>query len=78
MVIRLRRMRWARHAARVEDKNRCRLLVEECEGKRIFEIPKRRWEDNIELCLEGIRWELVDKINLAHCRGQLVRMRGQD
>jgi len=52
----------------VEDKNVCRLLVEESEEKRIFEIPRRRWEDNIEMCLEGIRWVGVDRINLAHCR----------
>jgi hypothetical protein len=52
----------------VEDKNVWRLLVEESEGKRIFEIPRGRWEDNIEMRLEGIRWEGVDMINLAHCR----------
>jgi hypothetical protein len=46
----------------------CRLLVEESEGKRIIEIPRRRWEDNIEICLEGIKWDGVDRINLAHCR----------
>jgi len=44
-------VRWAGHAARVEDKNVCGLLVEESEEKRIFEIPRRRWEDNIEMCL---------------------------
>ena len=64
-VTRLTRMRWAVHAARVEDKNICRLLVGKSEGKRIFEIPRGRWEDNIEIRLEGIRWEGVERINLA-------------
>jgi hypothetical protein len=53
----------------VEDKNVWKLLIEESEGKR---IPRGRWEVNwevnIEMCLEGIRWEGVDRINLAHCR----------
>jgi hypothetical protein len=57
VVIRLRKIRWAGHAARADDKNVCRLLVEESEGKRLFDISSGR---TILQC--------VDRINVAKDR----------
>jgi hypothetical protein len=45
-VIKLRRMRWAGHVARVgEGKGVYRVLVGRPEGKRPLGRPRRRWED---------------------------------
>jgi hypothetical protein len=46
-IIKSRRMRWARHAARMgEKRNVYRFLVGEPEGKRPLGGPRRRWIDN--------------------------------
>jgi hypothetical protein len=51
-VIKSRRMRWARHAARMgEKRNAFRLLVGKPEGKRPLGRPRRRWVDNIKMDL---------------------------
>jgi hypothetical protein len=45
-----RRMRWAGHVARMDDKrNAYRILVGKPEGKRPLGRPRRRWVDNIEM-----------------------------
>jgi hypothetical protein len=50
-----RRMRWARHVARVgEGRNVYRVLVGKPEGKRPFERPRHRWEDAIRMDLREI------------------------
>jgi hypothetical protein len=47
-----RRMRWAGHMARIEEKrNVYKLLVGKPEGKRQLERPRRRWIDNITMDL---------------------------
>ena len=48
-VIKLRRMRWVGHVARMgERRGVCRVLVGKPEGKRPLGRPRRRWEDNIK------------------------------
>jgi hypothetical protein len=54
MVIKSRRIRWAEHVARIENRNAYRLLVGNPEGKRPLGRPRRRREENIKM---DIRWE---------------------
>jgi hypothetical protein len=50
-----RRMRWAGHVARMEQKrNKFRLLVGKPEYKRPQGTPRRRWVDNIKMDLREI------------------------
>jgi hypothetical protein len=52
-----RRMRWARHVARMgEDRNMYRVLVGKPEGKRTLERPRRRREDGIKMDRREIAW----------------------
>jgi hypothetical protein len=47
-VIKLRRMSWAGHVARMgEGRGLYRVLVGKPDGKRSLERPRHRWEDNI-------------------------------
>jgi hypothetical protein len=61
-VIKLRRMRWAGHVARIgEGRGVYRVLVGTPEGKRPLGRPRRRWEDNIktdlrEIGIDGANW----------------------
>jgi hypothetical protein len=65
-----RRMRWAGHMPRMgERRNVYRVLVGKPEGKRPFEIRKRRWEDGIKMDLKEIGLGAVEWINLAQDRG---------
>jgi len=49
-VIKLRIMRWAGHAERMEERRDVfRVLVGKPEGKRPFGRSRRRWEDNIKM-----------------------------
>jgi hypothetical protein len=61
--IKSRRMRCVRQVAHMgEDRNVCRVLVEEPEGKRLFGRPRHRLEDRIRMDLKGS----VELIHLAH------------
>jgi hypothetical protein len=52
-VVKLRRMRWAGHVARMgEDSGVHRVLVGRPEGKRPLGRPRHRWEDNIKMDLQ--------------------------
>ena len=54
-VIKLRRMRWARHVSRMgEERGAYRVLVGKPEGKRPLGRPRHRWVDNIRMALR--RW----------------------
>ena len=54
-VIKLRRMRWAGHVARMgERRGVYRILVGKPERKRPLGIPRRRWEDNIKMGLQEV------------------------
>ena len=54
-VIKSRIMRLAGHVARMGER-RDRNLVGKPEGKRPLGRPMRRWEDNIKMDLEEVRW----------------------
>jgi hypothetical protein len=51
-MIKLRRMRWAGHVARMgEKRNACRILVRKPEGKRRLRRPRSRWVGSIKIDL---------------------------
>jgi hypothetical protein len=67
-VIKSRRMRWARHVARMGEKTGAyRILVGRPEGRRPLGRPRRRWEDNIKMDLQEVEWGM-DWIELAQYR----------
>ena len=68
-VIKSRRMSWAGHVARMEER-RCvyRVLVGKHEGKRPLGRPRRRWEDNIKMDLQKVGCRGMDWIDLAQDR----------
>jgi len=54
-VIKSRRMRWAGHMARMEDRRDAyRVLVRRPEEKRLLGIPRRGWEDNTKVDQEVV------------------------
>jgi hypothetical protein len=68
-IIKSRRMRWAGHVARMEEKNNVyRLLVGKPEGRRPLGRPRRRFLDNIKMDLLEIGLNVVDWIGLAQDR----------
>jgi hypothetical protein len=68
-IIKLRRMRWAGHVARMgEKRNIYRLLVGKPEGKRPLGRPRRMWIDNIKMDILEIGASVVDWIGLAQDR----------
>jgi hypothetical protein len=70
-IIKLRRMRWAGHVARMGEKmNTYRLLVGKPDGKRPLGRPRRRWVDNIRMYLGEVGWGDVDWIGLAQDRNR--------
>jgi len=65
-VIKSRRMRWAGSVARMgERRDICRVLVGKPEGKRPLGRSRRRWEDNIKMDLQEVRYNVIDWIELA-------------
>ena len=68
-VIKSRRMRWARHVARMGDRRGVYVvLVGKPEGKRPLGRPRRRWEDNIKMGLEEVGCGVIDWMELAQDR----------
>jgi transcription termination factor 2 len=68
-IIKSRRMRWAGHVARMEEKrNVYRLLVGKPEGKSPLGRTRRRWIDNIKMDLLEIGVSVVDWIGLPQDR----------
>ena len=68
-VVKLRRMRWVRHVARMgEDRCVHRVLVGNPEGKRPLVRPRRRWEDNIKMDLQEVGGCRGDWMELAQDR----------
>ena len=64
-VIKSRRMRWARHVARMgEERGAYRVLVGKPEGKRPLGRPRRRWVYNIMMDLQEVGCGYVDWIGL--------------
>jgi hypothetical protein len=57
-VIKLRRMRWSWHVARMGEKRGAkRSLVRRSEGRRPLGRPRRRCEGNIKMDLQDVGWE---------------------
>ena len=68
-VIKSRRMRWAGHLARMDEKRGAyRVLVGKPEGKRPLGRPRRRWVDNIGMDLQEVGCRYVDWIGLVQDR----------
>jgi hypothetical protein len=56
-VTKLRRVRWAGHVARMgERRGAYSFSVGKPEGTWPLGRPKRRWEDNIKMDLQDVRW----------------------
>jgi hypothetical protein len=53
-----------------EMRNAHKILVGKPEGKKPFERPKRRWEDNIKMDLREIGWRNADWMHPAQDRDQ--------
>ena len=54
-VIKSRRLRWAWHAARMEERRGAyRVLVGKPEGRRPIEKPWHRWKENIKMDIRKI------------------------
>jgi hypothetical protein len=71
IMIKSRRMRWARYVARTgEKRNVYRILVGKPEEKRPLGRPRRWWVDNIKMDLREIEWVGVDSIDMAQDRDQ--------
>jgi hypothetical protein len=74
-VIQLRRMRWARHVARMGEKRGAyRILVGRTEGRRPLGRPRRRWEDNIKMDLQevdGAAWTGLSRLRIETGGGLL-------
>jgi len=68
-VIKLRRMRWAGHVARMDEEREVyRLLVGKLEGRRPLGRPRHRWVDNIRMDLQEVGCGFMDWIGLAQDR----------
>ena len=68
-VIKSRRIKSVWHVARVwERRGVYRVLVGKPEGKRPLGRPRRRWEENIKMDLQGVGFSDMDWIGLAQDR----------
>ena len=68
-LIKLRRMRWAGHVARMEEgRGVHKVLVGKPEGRRSLGRPRRRWEDNIKMDLQEVGCGGMDWIEVAQDR----------
>ena len=65
-MIKLRRIIWMGHVTHMEEgRGVYRVLVGKPEGKRPLGKLRCRWEDNIEMDLQEVRWGDMDWIDLA-------------
>jgi hypothetical protein len=48
-----------------ENKNTCKILMGNAEGKRLLRRPDLKWEDNIKIDLIAVEWEVMDRINFV-------------
>jgi hypothetical protein len=70
-MIKLRRMRYAGHVARMgEKRNAYRILVGKPEGKKPLGRPRRRLVGSIKMDPREIRWGGMDWIDLTQDRDQ--------
>jgi hypothetical protein len=62
-------MRWAGYAARLDEgRDACRVLVGRPEGMRRFGRPRYKWENNIKMNLQEMRWGSMDWVYVAQDR----------
>jgi len=52
-----RRMRWPACGSMVDRRDAYKVLRRKTGGKRPFESPRCRWEDNIKMDVQEMRWE---------------------
>jgi hypothetical protein len=65
-IIKSRRMRWARHIARMgEKRNEHRLVVRKPKGKRPLGRQRRRWVDSTRMDVVEVGWGGEDWIGLV-------------
>jgi hypothetical protein len=50
-----------------ERRSACRVLVGKPEGKRLLKIPRGGWDDNININVRGVEWDM-EWIDLAQDR----------
>jgi hypothetical protein len=82
-VIKLRRMRWEGHVARMgEGRGVYGVLVGRTEGKKPLGRPRRRWEDNIKMDLretgiDGANWIRLaqDRVQWRACVNTVMNLR---
>ena len=68
-VVKLRKMRWVGHVARVGERRGVHMvLVGISEGKRSLGRPRRRWEDNIKMKLQEVGGGFGNWMELAQDR----------
>ena len=67
-AIKPRRMGWAGHVARMDERGVYRVLVGKPEGKRPLRRPRRRWVDNIRMDFQEVECGYMDWIGLAQDR----------
>jgi hypothetical protein len=68
-VIKWRRMRWARHVARIDEEREVyRVLVGKPEGRRPLRRPRCRWMDNIRTDLQEVGCGYMDWTGLVQDR----------
>jgi hypothetical protein len=54
-MIKLKRMKWAEHIARMEEKtNAYKVLVGREKGRRLLGRPRHTWEDSIKVNLKDL------------------------
>ena len=74
-VVISRRMRWAGHVARIRERRGVyRVLVGKPKRKTPLGRPRRRWEDNIKMDLQEIRYGGMDWIELVQDRDRWRRL----
>jgi hypothetical protein len=70
-VIKSRRLRWARHVARMGERRGAeRALVGKPEGRRPLGRPRRRWENNFKMDLREVGCGGADWVDLAQDRNR--------
>ena len=68
-VIKSRKMRWAKHVARIGDRRGAyRVVLERPEGNIPLRRTRRRWEDNIKMDLQEVGCGDMDWIDVAQDR----------
>jgi len=68
-LIKSRRVGWDGHVASMGERiGAYKVLVGKPEGRRPLGKPRRRWQDNIKMCLQEVGWGDMDLTDLAQRR----------